>query len=272
MSWSGSAIREFLAKGRAPAPQLEAVRHKIEGITMTKARNTKQASPASKQPNQDTDSVLRQMLENNHQQTNTLLQWVGIAVTLIVFLAGGSLAFGAYTWLTVGDDVQGQIETVVPAQARIGVLTAVPEAVESAAKSEAAAYIDLLRPTIEADLATEVYIAVQTSVPPVAEAAVAEAERGKFSIIVFSDPSIQIALTHQDQLIRDGYQPKIYKIGEYYVSTLFDFLTEEEVQRSLLEVKAQVEPSAYFIDLSKACPYEKLFNPGYWGCSLVPWE
>ncbi len=182
------------------------------------------------------------------------------------------MAYGLLNLDSLGKSTSARLLTQVPEQVSASLATTVPILAEESVGTQVANLLREMQPTLEVEVATRVAIAVQTQIPPAASTAVAEEVEGTFAIIVASDLTIENALNEQKRLEVSGYITKIYKIGEYFTTTIGEFHTEEEVQRQLIVIRDQVIESAYSIDLSNACPYSKFFNPGFFGCSLDPWS
>jgi hypothetical protein len=216
------------------------------------------------------------LAETSFAHTNRIVSWTlsiaSISFAIIAILTVGASVFTYSRLEAIPADIAARVSTVLPDVAYVAAQTAVPEAVQYAAGTQVATEFEGLRTEIYAAAGTLVVEAVQTQAQLAAGTAVAQAERGKFTIIVASNIDLQAALASAESLRSRGYDPVVYKIGDFFTTTIGAFATEEELLPELLKAKAQITSSAYFIDLSRSCPFTRLFSAGYFGCSLTPWE
>ena len=211
-------------------------------------------------------------LVNTDRQVTRLLRCIAIVFSVIALFTGGGLFFSFYTWISVQDEVESRVATQVPQQVAGAVQTAIPDAARYSAETQVAEEFNRLEATVEIQAATMVAEAVQTQLPPAAVTAVAEAEVGDYTIVVASENNLDAAVLNAEGLSQRGFDPKIYKIGEYYATTIGLFKTIDQLQSELLKARSEIVSSAYFLDLSVSCPYRKFFNAGFFGCSSESWD
>lgn len=92
-----------------------------------------------------------------------------------------------------------------------------------------------------------------------------------YTIIIASETTLAAAKESALAAIEKGYPADIYRIGDYYTVTVGQYISKQEAENNLPEIRAELEPTAYPIDLSYACPYPSLFeDAGFYGCFLSP--
>lgn len=215
--------------------------------------------------------VNRTALEGTDRAINRMTWIASIAMFLITILSGGGLAFGLWSKLGLPEEARNQVATQVPVVVANHVAQAVPQAVRDDVSTQVPLVIDQLRSTVIAQVVPTAFTEIQTQAAVAAATAVQQTV-GNFIIIISSDVDLEAAKVQEDQGKRQGYEPVIYKIGDYYATTIGRYSTEEQLRTDLDKVREELAPRAYSLNLEISCPYPKFFVSGFYGCFLEPQE
>ena len=95
---------------------------------------------------------------------------------------------------------------------------------------------------------------------------------GDFTVVVSSREQLPDALVAAENVVQDGYDPTIYKVGDFYIVTVGRFQAKQLAQEFLVEARAKLHPTSYLLILADACPYTLYYQSGFYGCFLSPQE
>jgi len=200
------------------------------------------------------------------------MTWIaGIAMLLISIFSAGGLAFGLWSKLGLPNEAKYQVASQVPPVVASSLSQSVPSYVETEIAGQMPVVVEQIRNTVIAEVVPTAFADIQTQSAIAASTAIQETI-GNFTIVVSSDYDLEGAKFAANQAERFGYDPVIYKIGEYFATTVGRYSTEEQLRTDLEEIRKSYQPSAYYLNLSKSCPYPKLFSAGYYGCFEEPQE
>lgn len=213
--------------------------------------------------------VSKTALENSDRAVGRMTWIAGIAMLFISILTTGVVGFGIWSTLGLPAEAKDQVGTQVPPVVASQVAESVPKSVRDEIATQVPFALEQLRSTVIAEIVPTAYANIQTQSAIAASTAVQETS-GNFIIVISSDLELEEATFELEKAKRLGYDPVVYKIGDYYATTVGRYFTEEQLRTDLEKVRTELEPRAYFLDLSISCPFPRFFNAGFYGCFSEP--
>jgi len=137
-------------------------------------------------------------------------------------------------------------------------------------KEEALAVLFVLYPNEAGDILSRVAQAVNEKqavalAPIISQAIELDEKTGDWTIVAFSDPTLDAAQAKSATLEKQGYASVIYFRDDRFITTIGSFSTELKAQSALITVQFNIQKSAEVVNLNDWCP-EPGFEGDYYEC------
>lgn len=130
------------------------------------------------------------------------------------------------------------------------------------AESQGSGAATLLRPAIERG--DDVAALLQ---PAIERAVMLDESTGEWTIVISSAETLDVAKDVAEAAQESKYVATIYRIGEYYATTVGRFPSRGDAESANIAVRVDLIPSAFVMNLSNACPEPTFYEvSGFYGC------
>lgn len=203
-------------------------------------------------------------LDGFREGTMSILRWISLIIT-ILGVAGIFQFTNSLIEKTVGKSVDHKVNTVAGnlSVQLANVEDAVSRADNAVGRAESAA-------NSAADSLDEAKDFV-SSVYATATAITVDENTGDWTVIISSDVTLQQARYEVSRASNASYSSTIYKIGDYYATTIGKYKTKEEAQNAMIPIRAELNDQAYPLDMAESCPYPRYYEiEDFYVCFYTP--
>jgi hypothetical protein len=204
-------------------------------------------------------------IDSTDRTINRMTWIVGLSMSIITLLISVGIGLGIYGTISLPGEVIKQVSEKVPPSVADEVSVAVPNSVKTEISKMIPTVVMELNGTIVAQVVPTANIQIQTQAEISAKTAVNQS-LGNFVIVISNDELLEYANIRANYAKGRGYNPTIYKIQKWFVTTVGSYSTVEQLNVDLEKVKIEIEKSAYSLDLKISCPHAMYNNSGYYLC------
>jgi hypothetical protein len=204
-------------------------------------------------------------MEHTDRAVNRMTWIAGVAMTIITLLIGVGVGLGIYGTISLPGEVVRQVSEQVPPSVNNEVSRVVPDYVETEINKRIPTYVFELNSTVVAQVVPTPYSQVQTQ-SYISAATAVNQSLGNYTIAMANSESLDIALSRASYARNRGYKPTIYKMQQWYVTTIGTYYTKEQLNIDLAKIRIELAKDAYMIDLRSACANNLYDNWGFYIC------